>query len=181
VTPSLPTQDLRPCGQSPDALFQTLYSELHRLARHQMWKHGGGVSLSATTLLHKAYLDLQGAQGLRFSDKRQFMSYAARAMRGLIVDHARQRMAIKRGGGFEFVELDEATLNTPAQTGESLLELSQALDALGQLDPRLAEVVDLHFFCGLSYAEIAALHDVSERTTQRDWEKARALLHLRMA
>jgi RNA polymerase sigma factor (TIGR02999 family) len=161
----------------PAALFQQLYTELHRLARQQMRQHGGGVSLSATTLLHKAYLDLQQAQGLRFNNQRQFMSYAARAMRGLIVDHARSRKTSKRGAEFEFVELDEAALNTAGFSGEALAELAEALEALSLVDKRLAEVVDLHFFCGLNFGEIAALHEVSERTTQRDWEKARALLH----
>lgn len=165
---------------APSRLFQLLYDELHRLARRQMWQHGGGVTLSPTTLLHEAYLDLQHSQGVRFADKRQFMTYAARAMRGLIVDHARQRQALKRGGDFAFMPIDDEALAAPA-SGESLPELAQALEALAAIDPRLAEVVDLHFFCGLSFGEIAALRDMSQRTVQRDWDKARALLHLSLA
>lgn len=155
------------------ALFAALYAELHRLARYQLWKNDGGVSLSATTLVHEAYLGL--AEGAVFPDKARFMAYAARAMRGLIIDHVRERRALKRGGAFEFT-----TLHTDAQEVpelEGLQSLSDALEELALIDAPLAEVVDLKFFCGLSFAEIASLRGVSERTVQRDWQKARLLLH----
>ena len=146
------------------------------MARRQLWKHGGGVTLSATTLLHEAYLDLSAAQGLTFPDPPRFMAYAARAMRGLIIDYARRRQALKRGGAFEFTELDTEA-GVPSVDAGPLQALSDALDELSRLDPGLAELVDLKFFGGLGFVDIAQLRGVSERTVQRDWAKARALLH----
>ena len=167
-------------AQARSKLFETLYAELHRLAKRELWKHGGGVTLSATTLLHEAYLDLSKADGAAFPDRAHFLGYAARAMRGLIIDYARRRQAQKRGGGFEFTALDTAASdNIAAQSGpgDELQAISEALEDLAQLDAPLAELVDLKFFCGLTFAEIAALRGVSTRTVQRDWEKARLLLH----
>lgn len=156
-------------------LFEALYAELHRLARRELWKDDGGVTISATTLVHEAYLGFGMKEGLAFPDKARFMAYAARAMRGLIIDHARERRALKRGGGFEFTTLSTNAENVPE--AEGLQSLSDALEELAGIDPTLAEVVDLKFFCGMTFAEIAGLRGVSERTVQRDWEKARLLLH----
>jgi RNA polymerase sigma factor (TIGR02999 family) len=103
------------------------------------------------------------------------MAYAARAMRGLIIDYARERRALKRGGAFEFTTLSTDGAEQVAEA-EGLQSVSDALEDLARIDRTLAEVVDLKFFCGLSFAEIASLRGVSERTVQRDWEKAR-LLH----
>ena len=102
------------------------------------------------------------------------MAYAAKAMRSLIIDYARSRQAQKRGGGFEITTLDLDVAQ--AEPSAPLEELSAALDELAVLDPRLAQVVDLKFFCGFSFVEIAALQGVSDRTIQRDWEKARIFL-----
>ncbi len=157
------------------ALFASLYRELHRLARKQLYAHAGGLTLGATTLLHEAYLDLSG-RGVAFPDRARFFAYAARAMRGLIVDHVRERRALKRGGEFQLTTLD-ADKADAAQPEDDLAPLSDALDALAQSDAALAELVDLKFFCGLSFAEIAAMRAVSERTVQRDWAKARLFLH----
>jgi RNA polymerase sigma factor (TIGR02999 family) len=104
------------------------------------------------------------------------MGYASRVMRGLIIDHARNRRAQKRGGQFEITELGTAVADAVADDKELSL-ISDALDELAQSEPALAEVVDLKFFCGFSFAEIAAMRDVSERTVQRQWEKARIYLH----
>lgn len=157
------------------ALFAALYDELHRLARREIYKSGGALTLGATELLHEAYESLVGADGVAFPDKARFMAYAARAMRSLVIDHVRRRQAGKRGGGLEFTELDTSVAE---QVGDAapLQSISDSLDALAQLEPQLAEVVDLKFFCGLSFGEIAALRGVSERTVQRDWEKARLWL-----
>jgi RNA polymerase sigma factor (TIGR02999 family) len=103
------------------------------------------------------------------------MSYAARAMRGLIVDYARNRRAQKRGGQFEITALDTDVADAPVDRAE-VARVAEALDALNQVEPALAEVVDLKFFCGFSFAEIAAMRGVSERTVQRDWDKARIYL-----
>lgn len=157
------------------ALFAALYDELHRLARREVYRSGGSLTLGATTLLHEAYESVAGADGAAFPDKARFMAYAARAMRSLVIDHVRRRQADKRGGGLEFTELD-TTIAEQVGDAAPLQSISDSLDALAQLEPHLAEVVDLKFFCGLGFGEIAALRGVSERTVQRDWEKARLWL-----
>lgn len=157
-------------------LFAALYAELHRLAQRELVRRGTGVSLSPTTLLHEAYLDIAGQKGPTFPDEARFMGYAVRVMRGLIIDHVRRRGALKRGGHFEITRLGTAPAEGLAEERE-LTSLSDALDELAETDPPLAQVVDLKFFCGFSFAEIAALHSVSERTAQRQWEKARIYLH----
>jgi RNA polymerase sigma factor (TIGR02999 family) len=159
-----------------EALFATLYAELHRLARRELGRRGGHVTLGVTTLLHEAYLDISGREGLVFPDRARFMSYAARVMRGLVIDHVRRRHALKRGGLFEITALD-TTVADQVTDEHQLQRISDALDELATLDAALAEVVDLKFFCGFSFAEIGAMHGVSERTVQRQWEKARIYLH----
>jgi RNA polymerase sigma factor (TIGR02999 family) len=163
-------------GESADRLFALLYAELHRLAEHAL-RHAAPVTLGATTLVHEAYLDMTGRDGLSFADRSRFFASAARAMRGLIVDYARQRRALKRGHQFEITVADEEMPSTAVlQKAADLATLADALDALTTLAPALAELVDQHFFCGFSFAEIAAFRGVSERTVQRDWRKARILL-----
>jgi RNA polymerase sigma factor (TIGR02999 family) len=159
-----------------DALFAALYTELRRLARRELARPGAAVSLSATTLLHEAYLDMSVRDGPSFSDRARFMGYAGRVMRGLIIDHARERHAQKRGGLFEVTALDTNAMENAIDHRE-LSQISEVLDELGKVEPGLAEVVDLKFFCGFSFGEIAAMRNVSERTVQRDWEKARIYLH----
>jgi RNA polymerase sigma factor (TIGR02999 family) len=163
-------------GSATEALFSTLYSELHRLAKRELARRGGFVSLSVTTLLHEAYLDMAGRGDARFPDRARFMGYAARVMRGLIIDHARNRQAQKRGGQFEITSLVDENISEVSDVGE-LTRISEALDKLAKVDAELAEFVDLKFFCGFSFVEIAAMRDLSERTVQRKWEKARIYLH----
>jgi RNA polymerase sigma factor (TIGR02999 family) len=154
-----------------DRLFAMLYEELHRMAQREL-RRGAAVTLSPTTLLHETFLNISHRESLAFGDCGQFMSYAARAMRGLIVDYLRSRHAQKRGGDFEMPHA--------AQEDRQSLEierLNEALESLAKIDARLAECVDLKFFCGFSFNEIAQLRDVSERTVQRDWDKARLLLN----
>jgi RNA polymerase sigma factor (TIGR02999 family) len=157
-------------------LFEVLYSELHRLARRELARPAGAaVSLGVTTLLHEAYLDIAGRTSAAFPDRARFMGYAARVMRGLIIDHANERRAQKRGGQFEIIstEGDVAAITDAAH----LTAVSDALDELAKSHATLAEVVDLKFFCGFSFVEIAAMRGVSERTVQRHWDKARIYLH----
>ncbi|MGB6482791.1 MAG: ECF-type sigma factor [Candidatus Acidiferrales bacterium] len=163
-------------GSKPaaDALFSALYSELRRLAKHELARHGAPVTLSATTLLHRAYIEIAGQDGTSFPDRNRFMGYAARVMRGLIIDHARSHQAQKRGGQFEITSL---AAEIDAVDDQKLTQISEALDELAKAEPALAQVVDLKFFCGFSFQEIAAMKDVSERTVQRQWEKARIYLH----
>ncbi|MGH7514676.1 MAG: ECF-type sigma factor [Gemmatimonadales bacterium] len=163
---------------STEDLFALLYSELHALARHHLHNQASGYTLGTTTLLHEAYLNVSRRSGVHFSDRARFMGYASRAMRGLIVDYARRRSAAKRGGEFHLLPLTRDDSPDPAtDDGESIGELSDALDQLAAVDAELAELVDLHFFCGLSFDEIAGLRGVSVRTVQRDWQKARLILH----
>jgi RNA polymerase sigma factor (TIGR02999 family) len=163
-------------ASAADALFSALYSELHRLARQELARHGGPTSLGATTLLHQAYIDIAARDGIQFPDRPRFMGYAARVMRGVIIDHARSRRALKRGGQIEITGIDTSVAGNAVDESE-LLRISEALDELAKVDPSLAQVVDLKFFCGFSFAEIAAMRGVSERTVQRQWEKARIYLH----
>jgi RNA polymerase sigma factor (TIGR02999 family) len=163
-------------GSAAEALFGTLYSELHRLAKRELARHGVPVSLGVTTLLHEAYLDIATRNGPSFPDRARFMAYAARVMRGLIIDHARSRHAQKRGGQFEITSVDSEVAENVVDDRE-LTQISDALDALSKVDPSLAEVVDLKFFCGFSFAEIGAMRNIAERTVQRKWEKARIYLH----
>ena len=121
---------------------------------------------------------IAGRESVAFPDRSRFLAYASRAMRGLIIDYSRRRRALKRGGEFQITAsgADGASvgLHPPA---EPLEALGEALDRLAEQAPPLAQLVDLHFFCGFSFAEVAALRGVSERTVQRDWRKARLLLH----
>jgi len=158
-------------------LFTALYAELHRLAERQL-RASSGVSISPTTLLHETYLSLAQGQAA-FPDRVRFLSYAARAMRSLIVDFARARRAQRRGGEFYITNFSTSAADqaNPVDSEDPALEtLASALDDLAAHDPRLAEVVDLKYFGGLSLLEIAALRGVSERTIQRDWDKARVFL-----
>jgi RNA polymerase sigma factor (TIGR02999 family) len=158
------------------ALFGRLYAELHRLAQRELSRRGGAVSIGVTTLLHEAYLDMAEREGPQFPDRPRFMAYTARVMRGLIIDHARSRRASKRGGEFEITSLGTEVRDSVADPRE-LTAVGEALDELAGTDAGLAEVVDLKFFCGFSFAEIAAMRGISERTVQRQWEKARIYLH----
>ena len=159
-----------------DALFTALYSELHRLARRQLARNAGELTLGTTTLLHEAYLQVAQREGTVFPDRGRFMAYASRVMRGLIIDYARNRRANKRGGEFTILSL-AAEVGDRAADDKELTRISDALDDLATVDPLLAQIVDLKFFCGFSFAEIGAMRNLSERTVQRHWEKARIYLH----
>jgi RNA polymerase sigma factor (TIGR02999 family) len=163
-------------GGLHDAQFTALYAELHRIARRESRRFGPAAELSATTLLHEAYLQMAHRDGLEFPDPKHFLGYVARAMRGLVIDRVRARGALRRGGGLSITSLDTQTAEQ-VEDVDSLTEMSAALDELATLEPELAQVVDLRFFCGFTMAEIAAQLGVSERTVQRHWEKARALLY----
>jgi RNA polymerase sigma factor (TIGR02999 family) len=156
-------------------LFASLYADLRKLAERQL-RRSQGASISPTTLLHEAYLGMSDRQAA-FPDQQRFMGYAARVMRGLIIDFVRERRALKRGGAYEITELPaEVASGVGADDGTDLSRLSDALDELAAREPRLAEVVDLRYFCGFTFEEIAAQRGDSARTVQRDWEKARLIL-----
>lgn len=161
-----------------DALFAMLYAELHRVAEASLRRAGSSLTLGPTTLLHEAYLNMVGRENVQYPDRARFLGYASRAMRGLVIDYTRRRRAKKRGRELEITlnEMD-APPEGAAREARELEELSDALDELAQLEPGLAELVDMHFFCGFAFAEISALRGVSQKTVQRDWRKARLLLH----
>ena len=163
-----------------DALFDTLYSELHRLSRRELARQGSIAGIGVTTLLHEAYLTISGRVGTVFSDRARFMNYATRVMRGLIIDDVRRRRAQKRGGLVEITSLAADVAERVADAQE-LARIGDALEELAKVDADLAEIVDLKFFCGFSFAEIAAMRGVSERTVQRNWEKGRIYLHRAIA
>lgn len=154
-------------------LFTALYRELHRLAQRQLHAGAGDLTLGATTLLHEAYLQLSG-RAVSFPDRPRFFAYAARAMRGLVVDYVRERRALKRGGAFHLTSLDTEAEQVAKM--EDLDPLSDALDALAVADQPLAELVELKFFCGFDFVEIASMRGVGVRTVQRHWDKARLFL-----
>ncbi len=156
-------------------LFTSLYRELHRVAARQLRLGGSGSTLGATTLLHECYLNM-AERDTAFPDRGRFIAYAARAMRGLIVDYIRERRALKRGGEFHLTALNTEIADGVPEADDTV-KLGDALDELADTDAALAELVELKFFCGFSFADIAAMRGVSERTVQRDWQKARLLLH----
>ena len=155
-----------------DTLFSTLCSDLHRLAKRELARWGTAARLSFTTLLHEAYLEIAAREGQSFPDRPRLMGYAASVMRGLVTDRARSRNAIKCGGAFEITSLGTDAGENVVDVKE-LSSVSDALDQLTKVEPKLAELVDLKFFCGFSLAEIAALRNMSERTLQKSWERPR--------
>ncbi|MGH7636960.1 MAG: ECF-type sigma factor [Gemmatimonadaceae bacterium] len=158
-------------------LFSTLYHELRRIADAHLRGADRDLTLSPTMLIHEAWLGISSRPELDFPDRAHFLAYAARAMRGIVIDYARQSRAQKRGGGaFQITLVPELSASAVGDT-DQLARLSDAVDELSALEPELAALVDLHFFCGYTYAEIAQQRGVSERTVQRDWRKARLLLH----
>jgi RNA polymerase sigma factor (TIGR02999 family) len=168
-----------PAGATPetqDTRFAMLYTELRQIAQRELHRSGDNGALSPTTILHEAYLKLQQRPGTAIPAQGEFLAYASRVMRNLVIDMVRRRQAIKRGGGFEITSLPNSPPELSAAAATDLESLGSAIDTLSAHDPALAELVDLKFFCGFSFVEIANVRGVSERTIQRDWEKARILL-----
>ena len=162
-------------AQERSALFVSLYDQLRSIARREIRRSSGAIALSATTLLHEAYFKMKERSDAAFPDEPHFLAYAARAMRTLVIDYARSRQAEKRGGAFHITRLPT---EVPEQQTEAadLERLGAAIDKLAEHDTALAQLVDLKFFCGYSLIEIASMRGISERTAQRDWDKARVLL-----
>jgi RNA polymerase sigma factor (TIGR02999 family) len=160
--------------QAYDALFASIYDDLRQRA-HRLRRAPDG-TLSTTALVHETYLKLAGAD-VAPNDRLHFFAIAARAMRQILINAARDGVAQKRGGGLAPATLDSGLIHGAADPVD-MLALDQALDRLGEADPRLRQVVDLHFFAGLNLAEVGELLGISERTATRDWRTARALLQL---
>jgi RNA polymerase sigma factor (TIGR02999 family) len=163
-------------GLVADPYFSALYTELRNMAAREL-RRNSAAALSPTTLIHETFLNVSPRESTVLPNPQHFMSYIARAMRGVIIDYLRRGSALKRGNAFELVELSE---DLPLHTDQAVERLHEALDSLATTHPRLAECVELKFFCGFSFIDIAALWNVSERTVLRDWDKARLLLHSMM-
>ena len=162
--------------QALDRVLGTLYQELHTLARRQLSGQQNN-TLDPTSLVHESYLKLVGASnGARFEDRAHFFAYAASAMRSVVVDYARNRMARKRGGDLKRVAEIPEEAESSLRLDENLLALDTALERLAAVDEKLAKVVELRYFAGLSDQEIAELLGRSERSIRRDWQKARMFL-----
>ncbi|HSJ65022.1 MAG TPA: sigma-70 family RNA polymerase sigma factor [Gemmatimonadaceae bacterium] len=159
-----------------EEVYPLVYDELRVAARRALAREREGLTLQATELVHEAFFKLVGADGVAWQGRAHFIAIASRAIRQILVDHARRVQAEKRGGGVEHVTLGDAEspFTVPA---EEMLALDDALERLSQLEPRLRTVVEYRFFGGLSEREIAEVLGLSERTVQRDWIKARAWLH----
>ena len=162
-------------ARSASEWFQVLYGELRRRARGELFRHQA-VTIGPTTLLHEAWLRLGQRDDLRFASQAELVCYASRAMRGIVIDHMRARIAGKRGSGQEPIPYETLT-DLRQMPDVEVVALDDALEALAGADPALCELVELRFFAGLTLIEIAALREVSERTAQRDWEKARLFLY----
>jgi RNA polymerase sigma factor (TIGR02999 family) len=162
--------------QAADEAFALLYADLQRLAHSRMRRSGNVTMLDTTALVHESWLRFQGADQAVFSDQQHFMGYAARVMHSVVVDFVRARRAAKAGGGIEHVTLNTAIGDSVARHDDEILRVDEAMQQLAVADKRLHDVVELRYFGGLSEAEIAAIIGVTERTVQRDWQKARLFL-----
>lgn len=163
----------------PDAMERLLplvYDELRRRARRERARAGRSPTLSTTGLVHEAYLKLVGSRG-SWEDRNHFFAVAVKAMRGVLVDYARKRLAKKRGGAAARpIDLDPDALHAE-HDAEEILAVHEAMDRLAGIDPRLHQIVELRFFGGLSIEESAEVLGLSDRTIKREWTKARTLLH----
>jgi RNA polymerase sigma factor (TIGR02999 family) len=164
-----------------DQVVAQLYAELQRIARRQVRRAGELTMLDTTALVHEAWLRLSGNEGKDFPDRRHFLAYAAQAMRSVVIDLVRARQAERRGGGQEHLTLNTAIAELTPQGDDDVLRVHEALDELAQLEPRLAQVVEMRYFGGLLEQEIAEALGVTERTVQRDWQKARLFLSMSLA
>lgn len=168
--------------QAAERAYALLYADLHRVAHSRMRREGGFTLLDTTALVHESYLRLHAAPAPDFADRHHFLAYASRVMRSVVVDLVRARKAERRGGDAEHVTLNTTHIDAhqPGRPDE-VLQVHEALDSLAAVDARLASVVEMRYFGGLSEAEIAQALGVTERTVQRDWQKARLFLSTAIA
>ena len=159
-----------------EKLIPLVYDELHRLAHHYMGGERPGHTLQTTALVNEAYLRLVDSRHVRWQNRAHFFAVSAQLMRRILVDFARSRRNLKRGGGVQQVSLDEALVVSEGR-GADFLALDDALSALATLDPRQSQVMELRYFGGLSVAETAETLKVSPGTVRRDWSLGRAWLH----
>lgn len=165
--------------QARKLLFDLVYDNLRLIARNQLRKEGPDHTLSRTDLVHEVFFKLMAVSDTNWQDRGHFYAIAAKAMRQILTDHARKKLAEKRGSNPDKVPIDERTMAVEKQASE-LLDLDEALTELQQVDERLARIVELRFYAGLNLEETAKSLEVSSRTVNRDWIKARAWLHDRL-
>jgi RNA polymerase sigma factor (TIGR02999 family) len=165
-------------GQAADRVVSLLYAELHRLARSRLRRSGDLTLLDTTSLVHESYLRIQQAGKPDFADRRHFLAYAAKAMRTIVIDIARAARADRRGGGARHGTLTTAGGDSVAVEEDEILRVHEALEELAGVDERLARLVEMRYFGGLTEVEIAECLGVTERTVQRDWQKARMFLSM---
>jgi RNA polymerase sigma factor (TIGR02999 family) len=165
-----------PAGSASREFASRLYAELRRLAHARLAAGGQHTLLDTTALVHESYLRLQQAGALGQADREHFLAYAATAMRSVIVDYVRRRNAQRHGGGVQHVELDTGVAGELGASDDEILEVHAALETLGQVDARLAQVVEMRYFAGLTDVEIGSALGITDRTVRRDWERARLLL-----
>ncbi|HEY0802257.1 MAG TPA: ECF-type sigma factor [Steroidobacteraceae bacterium] len=163
-------------SKARDALFAAAYTELHRLARARLRDGGRSAVLDTTCLVHESYLRFVQGGELRAEDRRAFFAYASQVMRSVIVNSVRERLAEKRGGDWRPLTLSASLAVNVADTDDTVLKVHEALADLEKADPRLAQVAQMRYFGGYNEQEIAETLDITERTVQRDWEKARLIL-----
>ncbi|NNF26891.1 MAG: sigma-70 family RNA polymerase sigma factor [Gemmatimonadetes bacterium] len=163
-------------SEATDRLLPVVYEELRALARARLRDERAGHTLETTALVNEAYLRLVGGDGPPWSGRAHFFHAAARAMRQILVDHARSRNRIKRGAGMSPVSLDEARAQADESDPDEILAVDQALRRLEMEDPRAADVVHLRYYAGLSVKETAQALALSERTVLREWAYAKAWL-----
>ncbi len=155
-------------------LIALAYDDLRAIA-HRRLMAGGDGDLATTALVHEVFLRLAGSEGGEWQSRAHFYAFASKAMRHILVDHARRTQAQRRGGGTVRPELDEGTIDAD-QGSEDVLGVDEALERLAQHNPRMARVVELRFFGGLTVDEVAAVLDTSTRTVEREWTRAKAYL-----
>jgi RNA polymerase sigma factor (TIGR02999 family) len=163
-------------AEAADALFAATYHDLRGLAKARLYGSGPRATLDTLSLVHESYLRFTASGQLRLEDRVHFMRWAGRVMRSVIVDFARRRNAERRGGDVDRVTLTERLAPHTMHPDEEILGVHEALEQLAQVDARLAQVVELRYFAGMTDAEIAEALGVTDRTVRRDWEKARLLL-----
>jgi RNA polymerase sigma factor (TIGR02999 family) len=158
------------------AMFDATYQDLRRLARQRLARGGRGTLLDTTALVHESFMRFAGAGNLRLEDRHHFMRYAGHVMRSVIVDLVRAGKAARRGGDAAHVTLNTGIGDGVAEGEEQILRVHEALEELSAVDPRMAQVVEMRYFAGMTEEEIAAALGITDRTVRRDWEKARLLL-----
>lgn len=169
-----------PVAGSTDALFNEVYQRLKAMASRQLAGQRRSPTLDTTELVHELYLRMGQRQELQFLEPAQFFAYAARAMRHLLINRARDRLRLRAGGQWQRITLDDRNLNLAIETAEQALALDAALDALERTDARAARVVELRYFAGLSLQQVAETLGLARRTIDRDWRFARAFIKTHM-